>query len=153
MSFFVPPEFLSVANSVANFTFPKSIVIAVARASSRRGVSYNLVRLKGLHPHEVEVLAHGWYHFGAVTAKPAELPSEVVRAEQAALWIHGHSHDRCDYLLGTTRVVANPLGYPNEPRSLEAFEPAFQVAGQGIASTGDSFPVDPGRTAAVRPCR
>ncbi len=32
----------------------------------------------------MEVLAHGWYHFYAVTAKPAELPSEVVRAEQAA---------------------------------------------------------------------
>jgi hypothetical protein len=24
-------------------------------------------------------------------------------------------------------VVANPLGYPNEIRSLEAFEPAFHV--------------------------
>jgi len=44
-----------------------------------------------------------------------------------SVWIHGHSHDRCDYLLGKTRVVANPLGYPNELRSLEAFEPAFQV--------------------------
>jgi len=32
----------------------------------------------------VEVLAHGWYHFRAMTAKPAELPSEMVRAEQAA---------------------------------------------------------------------
>jgi hypothetical protein len=32
----------------------------------------------------VEVLANGWYHFRAMTAKPAELPSEVVRAEQAA---------------------------------------------------------------------
>ena len=52
-----------------------------------------------------------------------------VREYQPKLWIHGHSHDRCDYLLGATRVVANPLGYPNEPRSLEAFEPAFQVAG------------------------
>jgi predicted phosphodiesterase len=50
-----------------------------------------------------------------------------VREHQPKLWIHGHSHDRCDYLLGKTRVVANPLGYPNEPRSLEAFEPAFQV--------------------------
>jgi Icc-related predicted phosphoesterase len=50
-----------------------------------------------------------------------------VRKRQPKLWIHGHSHDRCDYLLGKTRVVANPLGYPNELRSLEAFEPAFQV--------------------------
>ena len=50
-----------------------------------------------------------------------------VREHQPKLWIHGHSHDRCDYLLGKTRIVANPLGYPNEPRSLEAFEPSFQV--------------------------
>jgi hypothetical protein len=50
-----------------------------------------------------------------------------VRERQPKLWIHGHSHDRCDYLLGKTRVVANPLGYPNEVRSLEAFEPSFQV--------------------------
>jgi hypothetical protein len=34
--------------------------------------------------HEVEVHRRRWYHFHAVTAKPAELPSEVIRAEQAA---------------------------------------------------------------------
>ena len=50
-----------------------------------------------------------------------------VRERQPKLWIHGHSHDRCDYLLGKTRVVANPLGYPNEVKSLEAFEPSFCV--------------------------
>jgi Icc-related predicted phosphoesterase len=50
-----------------------------------------------------------------------------VRERQPKLWIHGHSHDRCDYVLGKTRVVANPLGYPNEIRSLEAFDPAFLV--------------------------
>jgi hypothetical protein len=51
-----------------------------------------------------------------------------VRERQPKLWIHGHSHDRCDYLLGKTRVVANPLGYPNEVKSLEAFEPSFCVS-------------------------
>ncbi|CAB4134480.1 Calcineurin-like phosphoesterase domain, ApaH type [uncultured Caudovirales phage] len=30
------------------------------------------------------------------------------------LWIHGHTHDACDYMLGDTRVVCNPLGYPGE---------------------------------------
>ena len=50
-----------------------------------------------------------------------------VRDLQPKLWIHGHTHDRCDYVLAETRVVANPLGYPNEVRSLEAFEPAFHV--------------------------
>ena len=48
-----------------------------------------------------------------------------MRELEPRLWIHGHTHDRCDYRLGDTRVVANPLGYPNELRSLEAFEPAL----------------------------
>ena len=50
-----------------------------------------------------------------------------LRELQPKLWIHGHTHDRCDYVIDQTRVVANPLGYPNELRSLEAFEPAFQI--------------------------
>jgi Icc-related predicted phosphoesterase len=51
-----------------------------------------------------------------------------VRERQPKLWIHGHSHDRCDYQLGATRVVANPLGYPNEVKCLEAFGPSFCVS-------------------------
>ena len=31
-----------------------------------------------------------------------------------ALWIHGHTHDSFDYVLGNTRVVCNPKGYPGE---------------------------------------
>jgi predicted phosphodiesterase len=50
-----------------------------------------------------------------------------LRELQPRLWIHGHTHDRRDYLLARTRVVANPLGYPNEVRSLEAFDAAFHV--------------------------
>jgi predicted phosphodiesterase len=51
-----------------------------------------------------------------------------VRERQPKLWIHGHTHERCDYSLGKTRVVANPMGYPKEIRSLEAFDPAFGVS-------------------------
>jgi len=29
-------------------------------------------------------------------------------------WIHGHTHVPCDHQLGATRIVANPLGYPDE---------------------------------------
>jgi Icc-related predicted phosphoesterase len=28
-----------------------------------------------------------------------------------SLWLHGHTHDSCDYKIGNTRVVANPFGY------------------------------------------
>jgi len=53
--------------------------------------------------------------------------SDLVRARRPQLWIHGHTHDRCDYRLGDTRVVANPLGYPTELRSLAVFDQALTV--------------------------
>lgn len=53
--------------------------------------------------------------------------TSYLRELQPKLWIHGHTHDRCDYVIDNTRVVANPLGYPNEFASLDAFDPAFHV--------------------------
>lgn len=41
------------------------------------------------------------------------------------LWIHGHTHDHCDYNIGATRIVCNPRGYPNEPSV--GFDPLFEV--------------------------
>lgn len=29
-------------------------------------------------------------------------------------WVHGHMHNPSDYMMGETRVLANPRGYPNE---------------------------------------
>lgn len=31
----------------------------------------------------------------------------------AVLWIHGHIHTQQDYLIGSTRVICNPRGYPD----------------------------------------
>jgi predicted phosphodiesterase len=39
---------------------------------------------------------------------------ELVEASGAKLWIHGHTHTPCDYAIGKTRVICNPLGYPGE---------------------------------------
>lgn len=30
------------------------------------------------------------------------------------LWIHGHTHDAMDYMVGLTRVICHPRGYPHE---------------------------------------
>lgn len=38
-----------------------------------------------------------------------------------ALWIHGHIHRNADYVIGSTRVLANPRGYPNEPRLIAEY--------------------------------
>jgi predicted phosphohydrolase len=41
--------------------------------------------------------------------------SALIEESQPVLWLHGHSHDSCDYLVGKTRVVCNPRGYhPDE---------------------------------------
>ena len=38
----------------------------------------------------------------------------VILKRQPRLWIHGHTHGRCDYKIGATRIVCNPHGYPTE---------------------------------------
>jgi Icc-related predicted phosphoesterase len=35
-------------------------------------------------------------------------------AVRPALWIHGHTHLSRDYMVGETRVISNPCGYPDE---------------------------------------
>lgn len=43
----------------------------------------------------------------------------LVEQGSATLWIHGGEHDAADYTLGSTRVLANPRGYPTEDRLRE----------------------------------
>ena len=39
---------------------------------------------------------------------------EVIEKYNPHLWIHGHTHARCDHELFGTRLVCNPRGYPSE---------------------------------------
>jgi Icc-related predicted phosphoesterase len=45
--------------------------------------------------------------------------SGYIEHYEPALWIHGHTHTSFDYMVGKTRIVANPFGYaqgsPGEP--------------------------------------
>ena len=43
----------------------------------------------------------------------------------AALWVHGHIHHRADFIVGNTRVIANPLGYPTEAHT--GFDPFLVI--------------------------
>ncbi|CDF85741.1 Metallophosphoesterase [Pseudomonas knackmussii B13] len=45
-------------------------------------------------------------------------------ASRIDLWVHGHTHQFCDYVHGATRVVCNPRGYPGE---LTGFRSDFLV--------------------------
>jgi len=50
---------------------------------------------------------------------------KMISSSNAKLWIHGHIHTAFDYYIGKTRVICNPLGYPDEPR--RGFNPSFIV--------------------------
>lgn len=39
---------------------------------------------------------------------------KLILEKQPKLWIHGHMHDPVDYMVGKTRIVCNPRGYPME---------------------------------------
>lgn len=49
----------------------------------------------------------------------------LIEKYQPKLWIHGHIHCSNDYSIGSTRILANPQGYPDIPN--EQFDPAMIV--------------------------
>ncbi|MBP2460466.1 MULTISPECIES: metallophosphoesterase [unclassified Rhizobium] len=50
------------------------------------------------------------------------------------LWVHGHIHSPSDYLIGRTRVICNPLGYPGET-SRQSFIPNLVIDLAALAKT------------------
>ena len=40
--------------------------------------------------------------------------SEMILDKSPILWCHGHTHNKSDYMVGRTRVINNPKGYPSE---------------------------------------
>ena len=50
--------------------------------------------------------------------------SQLILDYQPTLWVHGHVHNHFDYMIGDTRVVCNPRGYPRE---ISGFIPDFVV--------------------------
>lgn len=50
--------------------------------------------------------------------------SKIIEDGRPALWVHGHTHDSCDYQMEGTRIICNPRGYENENN---AFDPALVV--------------------------
>jgi hypothetical protein len=44
----------------------------------------------------------------------SDLDKFIEMNQNIKLWIHGHTHVKLDYKILNTRIVCNPLGYPNE---------------------------------------
>jgi Icc-related predicted phosphoesterase len=59
---------------------------------------------------------------GAYSSDMSEL---ILDNPQIKLWVHGHTHSEFDYMIGSTRIVANPRGYVGYERGDHAGEPYF----------------------------
>ena len=52
----------------------------------------------------------------------------LVERSGAALWVHGHTHNSCDYHIKRTRVLANPRGYVKDGKAENSeFDPGLTV--------------------------
>lgn len=55
-------------------------------------------------------------------AYQSKLDNFIVKNEHIKLWIHGHTHQKHDYVIGKTRVVCNPRGYAGHEDCADFFE-------------------------------
>lgn len=51
------------------------------------------------------------YKYERVNGAYASDLEQLILDTKPALWIHGHTHDACDYKIGDTRILCNPHGY------------------------------------------
>ncbi|PKN23382.1 MAG: metallophosphoesterase [Deltaproteobacteria bacterium HGW-Deltaproteobacteria-3] len=51
------------------------------------------------------------YRNDQLSAAFASNLDDLIAESGAKLWVHGHTHTVCDYMLGETRVLCNPRGY------------------------------------------
>lgn len=48
-----------------------------------------------------------------------------IETSRILLWVHGHTHHCVDYTIGSTRILSNQRGYPDQP--VEGFRPDLVV--------------------------
>ena len=88
---------LSYIKQVLSNTKDKDVIVVTHHSPSH----------KSIHPKFLhEELMNGAFH--------SNLDYMMEMADNIKLWIHGHTHDPFDYVIGITRVLCNPRGYPKE---------------------------------------
>lgn len=77
------------------------------------------------HAPSLDSVAERYKH-DTLTAAFASDMDEFMERHAPKLWIHGHVHHRVDYTFGSTRVIANPRGYPHEA-CFRDFDPSLVI--------------------------
>lgn len=78
-------------------------------------VGHHAPSKQSTHPrYKGEQLINGAYS--------SDLSEFILDRPQIKVWTHGHTHEPFDYMIGNTRVVANPRGYINYEELAEHFK-------------------------------
>ncbi len=67
--------------------------------------------------YERDVIVNGAYS--------SDLSEFILDHPQIKVWTHGHTHHNFDYMIGSTRIVANPRGYINYEEQADNFTLQF----------------------------
>jgi len=78
-------------------------------------VGHHAPSKQSTHPrYKDEVLINGAYS--------SDLSEFILDRPMIKVWTHGHTHEPFDYMIGTTRIVANPRGYINYESLADRFK-------------------------------
>jgi predicted phosphodiesterase len=63
-------------------------------------------------------------HSGGNDFFATELADKILDMKKPPkLIVHGHTHEQCDYMIGDTRVICHPRGYPGEHEWYQNYKP------------------------------
>ena len=60
-------------------------------------------------------------------AYSSNLDEFILSHPQIKVWVHGHTHDKFDYMIGSTRIVSNARGYVGYERGTDKEDPFFPM--------------------------
>jgi predicted phosphodiesterase len=80
-------------------------------------ISHHAPTLSSIHPrYKHDMHMNGGY--------ASDLSGLILDCENIRVWVHGHTHEKFDYVVGNTRVISNPRGYFNY-EDTSNFDPGF----------------------------
>lgn len=88
--------------------------------------------IEGSTLEDTIVVTHHLPHPNSTPEKFRESPTDhffmcnmtgAIMDRKPKMWLHGHTHDPCDYVVGATRIICNPRGYPHEYNARAPYEP------------------------------
>lgn len=87
-----------------SYQYIKTVVENAADDAKIFVVTHHSPSFQSCHEmYKGDALMNGAFH--------SELSDYIFDHPKIKYWVHGHTHQSCDYMIGETRVVCNPRGY------------------------------------------